>query len=91
MVGNVLVRQTVLSVRLETDITLKYLEIRYQVPGLSSDLVVFLHYQFILDGVEVEKLHFRETKTAECFEHEVSDELRDVFAACRNSLGQDPP
>ena len=91
MVGNVLVMETVLSVRLETDITLQYLEIRYEVSGLGSDLVVLLHYQFILDGVEVEKLHFRETKTAESFEHKISDKFWDIFTASWNSLGQDPP
>ena len=91
MVGNVLIMETVLFVRLKTDITLKYLEIRYQVTRLGSDLIVFLHYQLILNGIEVEKLHFGETETAECFEHKVSDKLRDIFTASRNSLGQDPP
>ena len=91
MVGNVLVVETVLSVRLQTDVTLKYLEVRNEVSCLSSDLIVFLHYQFVLDGVKVEELNLGETKTAECFEHKVSDKPRDILTASRNSLGQDPP
>ena len=91
MVGDVLVTKDVLRVRFEANVALEDLEVGYQVPGLGRHLVILLDYQLVLDGVEVDQLNFRETKTAEGFEHEIRDEPRNVFTANRNSLGHNPP
>ena len=90
MVGDVLVTETVLQVGLQTDVSLQSLEVRNQVCSLGRYLVVLLHNQLVLYGVEVQQLNFRETKTAECFEHKIRDELGDVVAAHWNSLGHYP-
>ena len=91
MVCYVLIMKTVLAIRLKTYVTLEDLEVRYQVFCLTRYLIVLLDYQLILNGVEVDQFNFRETKTAESFEHEIRDKIGNAFTANRNDLRHNPP